>query len=459
LCAERGLRLSTRRKNLVPLFGVAFIVAIISTGIFYGLFVGRLNSATPSTAVGSIVIAAKAIPAGTVVAAAQLRSAPWSVMPLPNGAVSKIEDVIGKTVVSPVAENEMLTRSHIGAESGGSVDGGSMGIPDGMRAVSVTVQDSAGVVALLKPGHRVDVQVIGTMQGSPSHEPQLRTMLENMQVLTIPRDQVGARAGAHTVTLLATPREAAALGLADSTAKIRLVLRNPVDQRKDNLASVGLGSVFRQGPMVSTASPVSPARSNATRSVPASQQVQFLVRVAGLGSEASKEIASYLDAPSPDSGSLQVAAFRTGGSLEKAIERMQHSKSMELLTTSQLLTSQKQEAGAHWSLDSKATGSGLRIQLAPSIQSDGKVRLRVHPEVSTGGEKGISRRKVDTEIEVADGQSFIVRGFAEPASLGLLWDHLFPGKGNSDTRQDMVVMVTPRVIRVPAIVAAVPPTV
>jgi type II secretory pathway component GspD/PulD (secretin) len=83
----------------------------------------------------------------------------------------------------------------------------------------------------------------------------------------------------------------------------------------------------------------------------------------------------------------------------------------------------------------------------------------VHPEVSTGGEKGISRRKVDTEIEVADGQSFIVRGFAEPASLGLLWDHLFPGKGNSDTRQDMVVMVTPRVIRVPAIVAAVPPTV
>jgi Flp pilus assembly protein CpaB len=450
---------STRRKNLVPLFGVAFVVAIISTGIFYGLFVGRLSSATPSTAAGSIVIAAKAIPAGTVVAAAQLKSAPWSIMPLPAGAVSKIEDAVGKTVIAPVAENEMLTRSHIGSEGGGSVDGASMGIPDGMRAVSVTVQDSAGVVALLKPGLRVDVQVVATMQGSPVQEPQLRTMLENMQVLTIPKDQIGSRAGAHTVTLLATPREAAALGLADSTAKIRLVLRNPVDQKKDNLASVGLGSVFRQGSMVPTASSVSPVtRSNGARSVPSTQQVQFLVRVAGLGSEASKEISSYLDAPSPD-GTLQVAAFRAGGSLEKVIERMQQSRSLELLSTSRLLTSQKQEAGAHWSLDSKATGSGLRIQLAPSVQSDGKVRLRVHPEVSTGGEKGISRRKVDTEIEVADGQSFIVRGFAEPASLALLWEHLFPGKGSSDTRQDMVVVVTPQVIRVPAIVAAAPPTV
>jgi hypothetical protein len=33
------------KKNLVPLLGIAFVVAIVSTGIFYGLFVGRLKTA------------------------------------------------------------------------------------------------------------------------------------------------------------------------------------------------------------------------------------------------------------------------------------------------------------------------------------------------------------------------------------------------------------------------------
>ena len=42
------------KKNLVPLLGIAFVVAIISTGIFYGLFVGKLKSAT--IAPGSTVL-------------------------------------------------------------------------------------------------------------------------------------------------------------------------------------------------------------------------------------------------------------------------------------------------------------------------------------------------------------------------------------------------------------------
>ena len=381
-------------------------------------------------------------------------------MPVPNGSVTRIEDAVGKTAVVSLAENDLLTRSHLGSKSGGAVDGGSLGIPDGMRAVSLTVQDSAGVVALLKRGHHIDIQVVASIPGSNANEPQLRTMLENIQVLTIPKDPHMSRSGTHVVTVLATPKEAAVLGLADSTAKIRIALRNPVDDKKDNLAPVGLGNVLRQSAVTLHTSPVLPAsRPNPAKAVIQTHQVEFLVRVAGLGSEASKEIESYLDTSSPGSGMLQVVAFRPGGQVEKVFERMQRSNGVEMLTTSQLLASQKQEAGAQWSLESKTTGCGLRIQMAPSIQAGGRIRLRVHPEVSTGGEDGISRRKVDTEIEVSDGQSFLVRGFAEPARIGLLWNQLFPGKSTAAARQDMVVVVTPRVIRtVPALAASVPPT-
>lgn len=450
--------MSTRKKNLVPLFGVAFIVAIISTGIFYGLFVGKLNSAPSSPAGGSILIAAKAIPAGTVLTAQHLRTAPWGAVPAPAGAITQLQDAVGKTVVEPVAENELLTTSRLASKNGGTVDGGSMGIPDGMRAVSLTVQDSAGVIALLKPGHRVDIQVVASIPGSPMNEPQLRTMLENMQVLTIPRDVHGSRGNAQVVTVLATPKEAAALGLADSTAKIRFTLRNPMDQKTDNLTAVGLGNVFRQG----AGAPTLPSTVTVRRpSAPAqTQQIEFLLRVAGLGSEASKELESLLDGRSTNAGMLQVSALRAGSAVDQTMTRMQGSNGLDLLSTSRVLASLRQEAGAQWSLDSKTSACGLRIQLAPSLQADGKVRLRVHPEVSTAGDNGISRRKVDTEIEVADGQSFLVRGFAEPAHLGLLRDHLFPGKGNSATSHDLIVVVTPRVIRsAPAMAAVVPPTV
>jgi len=447
---------STRKKNLVPLFGVAFIVAIISTGIFYGLFVGKLNSAPPAAAGGSILIATKAIPAGTVLTAQHLRTAPWGATPAPAGAITRLQDAVGKTVVEPVAENELLTSSQLASKNGGSVEGGSMGIPDGMRAVSLTVQDSAGVIALLKPGHRVDIQVVASIPGSLMNEPQLRTMLENMQVLTIPRDPHGSRGNAQVVTVLATPKEAAALGLADSTAKIRITLRNPMDQKTDNLMAVGLGSVLRQGANATTSfSPVAPRRPVATTQA---QQVEFLLRVAGLGSEASKELELLMDSRSGNAGMLQVTALRPGVT-DQAIARLQRSNGLELLTTSQVLASLRQEAGAHWTLDSKTSAYGLRVQLVPSLQADGKVRLRVHPEVSTAGENGIARRKVDTEIEVADGQSFLVRGFAEPAHVGTLRDQLFPGKANAATSSDLIVVVTPKVIRSAPAIAAVVPTV
>ena len=35
-----------KKNNLLKLLGIAFVVAIISTGIFYGLFVNKLSSST-----------------------------------------------------------------------------------------------------------------------------------------------------------------------------------------------------------------------------------------------------------------------------------------------------------------------------------------------------------------------------------------------------------------------------
>lgn len=432
---------SAKKKSLVPLFGVAFIVAILSTGIFYGLFVGKLNSAsTASPASGQVLVAAVAVPAGTELKPEHLKRVPWATSTLPAGAFSKIQDAVGQVSIDGLAANELVTAGRLAAKTGGSVEGGSMGIPDGMRAVSITVQDSAGVLAMLKPGHRIDIHVVAHIPGPRGNEPQLRTLLENMQVLTVPRDPQMRHSNAQVITLLATPKEASMLGLADSTAKIRIALRNPVDHKMETSGSLALGNVFRRPAVSAPAPPRTPAPGPVG-------QVQFLVQVASAEIEAVSQLEAQLnDAVRPPVGMLQVAAFRPGNELQQSVEKMRQQNTLDVISSSQVRSGPKAEAGAQWALDSQGSAAGLRIRFSPSTQIDGRMRLKVNPEVATPAAEGTRLRSVETEIEVGDGQSFLVRGLADASSLPVLWQKLFPGK-QPEPKREMVVLVTPKLIR------------
>ena len=47
------------KKNLITLLGIAFVVAIIATGLFYGLVAGKLSE-NAAVSQSSIVVAAQA---------------------------------------------------------------------------------------------------------------------------------------------------------------------------------------------------------------------------------------------------------------------------------------------------------------------------------------------------------------------------------------------------------------
>ncbi|MBL8174996.1 MAG: Flp pilus assembly protein CpaB [Bryobacterales bacterium] len=431
--------MSAKKKSLVPLFGVAFIVAILSTGIFYGLFVGKLNSATATPpAQAHVLVAAEAVAGGAVLKADQLKRVPWSLPALPAGAFSKVEEAAGQVVVDSLEANELVTRAKLASKGGGPVDGGSMGIPDGMRAVSITVQDSAGVMAMLRPGHRIDIHVVGHVQTSSGNEPQLRTLLENMRVLTVPRDSQMGRGAGQVITMLATPKEASMLGLADSTAKIRIALRNPVDSKTERSAAAGLGNVVQRA-------------AGAAAGTPAVQQqrpvkhVEFLVQVASAGDEAVAQLEAQLRERGKG-GMLDVAAFRPGEELQRSVAKLRAQKTLDVVSSSQVQSGLRTEAGTQWALDAERSGAALRIRFAPSTQSDGRMRLKVSPQVTTPGADGLRTRSVETEIEIADGQSFLVRGLAEAGSTAALWEKLFPEK-QAEGKREMVVLVTPKLIR------------
>ncbi len=231
------------KRNLVPLIGIAFVVAVATTGIFYGLFVGRLDAtATPQL---SVVIASRNLSPGMPVTANDVKLTPWASKSLPKGAFDKIDGVVGQTVFEAVGEGEPVLQSRLASKQGGA----GLAIPAGMRAVSTHVTDSTGVLEMLRSGHKVDVQVLSGKVDRAS-DAELRTVMQNISVLSIhaaPDPASNGGPALPTVTLLVTPAEADVLALADSTSRVRLALRNPSDAAKDPRGSLQLGSMMRNG--------------------------------------------------------------------------------------------------------------------------------------------------------------------------------------------------------------------
>jgi Flp pilus assembly protein CpaB len=115
-----------------------------------------------------------------------------------------------------------------------------------MRAVSIHVADSSGVISLLHSGHKVDVQIV-TGRGAKASETLVRTALENLTVLSVQTQAEVNSQGLNTpvVTLLAKPLEADILAAGDAGANLRLVLRNPGDQTRTSHGAISVGTAMR----------------------------------------------------------------------------------------------------------------------------------------------------------------------------------------------------------------------
>jgi pilus assembly protein CpaB len=236
-----------KQNNLAKLLGIALVVAIIATGVFYGLFVNKLSSSTGSGKM--VLVAAKTIPVGTVLAATDVQSIPWPVDGTPAGAFDAVQQVTGHTVIVPLAQGEPVLASRLAStEKDGS------GVPTGMRAVTVHVSDSNGVLAQLGPGQKVDVQALVTRKSTTNPGPELRTILEGIRVLSVnPQPETNSQgSNLPAVTLLTSPADADVLALADSGARIRLALRNPLDNATRPRTSLSIDTILRSSGTPST---------------------------------------------------------------------------------------------------------------------------------------------------------------------------------------------------------------
>ena len=173
-----------------------------------------------------ILVAAKEIPFGQVLEDIHLKTVQWPVELKPATSVTLPEEAIGKITNQKILAGEPLSTERIVTKLAGSKLSALIG--EDKRAITVRVNDVAGVAGFLLPGNRVDV--LGTRM--VKRRAITTPVLQNIKVLAVDQrsgqdkdDPVVVRA----VTLEADLDESLILVKATSEGTVQLVLRNPED--------------------------------------------------------------------------------------------------------------------------------------------------------------------------------------------------------------------------------------
>lgn len=215
----------TRRNILI----IAFILAGVTAYLAYYLI---SSFRPPPEKMATVVVAMQDIPANIAMTREMV-----SVIEIPEKyahpqVVKNVDQIVGKITKTQIYKDEQIlsTRLAVKEQAGNRF---SYSIPDKMRAITLAVSEVAGVAGLPTVGDRVDI-LVARQQAQPQGSWVVATILQNKEILATGGVTVAQEDGRQrivpTLTLSLSPQDAQQLLLLESTGKIRLTLRSPVDK-------------------------------------------------------------------------------------------------------------------------------------------------------------------------------------------------------------------------------------
>lgn len=249
----------------------------------------------------------RAIRTGETITADMIRGA--AADPARNPTIAAPVEAIGKVATRDIPSGTLIPRAALDHEAKLAIR-----VPLGMRAISIDTTAEIAVAGLLRPGDRVDVQVIYPGADAVSGargvgRSQAQTLLQMVNVLAVGDAVVGSQptagsmgdgaedtgsqsrssapapAVARTVTLALYPEQVSMLSLAKSTGALYLSLRNPVDDAQPQIArasSAGplperAGATMMPAPAIMQQAPRAAAPVPAARARPRSHSIDLVV--------------------------------------------------------------------------------------------------------------------------------------------------------------------------------------
>ncbi len=219
-----------------------------------------------------IFVAARALSPGERVDASALRLVTWPREHIPPGAVDDLQAAVGKIVKTSFSANQPIVAAELldADKTGGVLP---LMIPEGMRAMSIAVNEVSDMAGFILPHSRVDVLVSipiggGSAMNSAASSEVTKIVLQDIEVLAVEQtlesgpDQPHA---AKVVTLLVTPLQAERLAAASRLGTLLLAMRNFADQQQIVTSGVSVNSLL--GAVLSEAPPAPAAMAAADQRV------------------------------------------------------------------------------------------------------------------------------------------------------------------------------------------------
>lgn len=214
---------------------IVTLVALVFAGLAsWGVYSYLQDEAKKSkaTAGANILVAAVDIPIGTKLNATHLKQMSWPKGTEPQGSFVDPKLLDGRIVIRQLSIGDAITEAKLMPKEGTAAAGVmTYIIPQGHRAVTVAVNEVAGVAGFIAPHNRVDV-VVTTAHPNVPNQNISKIILQNVTVLAtgqITEQKDGKPVVVPTVTLDLVPEDAEKLVLAASKGSLQLLLRNIID--------------------------------------------------------------------------------------------------------------------------------------------------------------------------------------------------------------------------------------
>jgi pilus assembly protein CpaB len=183
----------------------------------------------------NIVVASHDLTIGSKLDQNSTKMTRWSRDSVPPGAFTDPGSVMGQYTKTGFVENEPIVADRLfsGIKNAGVLP---LLVPNGMRAMSVPVDEVSDISGFVLPHTHVDILV--TLGGAgPGGGAYSKIVLQNVEVLATAQDieKINDQPQVvHTITVLVTPQDAERLALASGQGGLRLAMRNYDDSKVVN---------------------------------------------------------------------------------------------------------------------------------------------------------------------------------------------------------------------------------
>lgn len=284
---------------MIVLAGVFGVLAVVLSNIWLANQRSAMAQSN-GTQRDTVVVAAMPLKFGDALSADKLREIPWPAGAIPAGAFKTTKEALAgegtRQALQTISVNEPILTSKITGPGQRATLSAVLG--EGMKAVSIRVNDVLGVAGFVFPGDRVDILLTRTVRGDDGEDKSfVDVLLQSMKVLAI--DQVADATKDNptvvkSVTLEASTKDAQKLTLAAGAGQLSLALRQAAASKGETTERVTLSDLTGETPADVAARQAELDKKAAAEALAEAERKRADDKIAGLA-QAVERVGSRLD--------------------------------------------------------------------------------------------------------------------------------------------------------------------